>query len=124
MEKQKRIISPTGCVHAEYTDGYRISGKRTLCNHNDYSRSYGEGLYHNWPYTDKPVTCKRCLHKLGKFSNIKKMWVSFTENCPHMGSLSGLLEDTCLYPEKADAKPPWLKGPDLCEIMRCPRMEE
>lgn len=38
----------------------------TVCHHNDYFLSYGEGFYHKWPLTDERVTCKRCLRTLGK----------------------------------------------------------
>jgi len=56
----KRIKSPTGCVHAvDYGAG--TLGWATICRHNDYSKSYGEGFYHNWPLTEEKVTCKRCL---------------------------------------------------------------
>ncbi len=54
MEKQKSIISPSGCIHA---DDPEEPGKQALCNHCD--------SYH-WSYTNKPVTCKRCLKVLGK----------------------------------------------------------
>lgn len=65
--KQNNIISPTGCVHIEDS----VEKGRTLCNHNNYHLSYGAGFYHDWPHTDKPVTCIRCLNRLDKDTPVK-----------------------------------------------------
>lgn len=56
----KRTMSPTGCVHA-VSHGDEHYGYATVCNHNDYNRSYGDGFFHLWPRTSEHVTCKRCL---------------------------------------------------------------
>jgi len=57
-KKEIKIESPTGVVH--YADRYkREKFCTTLCSHRDYFRT--DGYDHNWPETDKPVTCKRCL---------------------------------------------------------------
>ena len=67
MEKQLKIKSPTGCVHVANSMVMRRFDKEiytTLCNHNDYDKSYGDGFWHEWPATDGPVTCKRCLKLL------------------------------------------------------------
>jgi hypothetical protein len=55
MEEQKNIISPSGCVHADDQE----PGKQPLC--------YRYGSYY-WPYTNKPVTCNRCLNMLDQSS--------------------------------------------------------
>lgn len=56
------IISPTGCVHRAENDRFSAKGsRRTLCNHRNYYESSASGYWHNWPDTNKPVTCKRCL---------------------------------------------------------------
>lgn len=54
-------VSPTGMVHAiESQDDWGII---TLCHHcNGPSVSYFEL---DWPETDDPVTCKRCLLNMG-----------------------------------------------------------
>jgi hypothetical protein len=66
MEKQLRIKSATGCVHVACDEEkhYSKTVHRTLCGHNDYFKSYGEGFWHDWPLTDDPVTCKRCIKLL------------------------------------------------------------
>jgi hypothetical protein len=57
-----KVVSPTGCVHAVANAGL-LKRYSTECNH---SEAYGAGYYHNWPVTDKPITCKRCLRVLGQ----------------------------------------------------------
>ncbi len=57
-----KVVSPTGCVHlvADVSDKKYM----TECNHTDYYQRWGEGCYHKWELTEKPVTCKRCLRLL------------------------------------------------------------
>jgi len=57
--KQNNIISPTGCVHADNTEE---PGKWALC---------GQDGSTFWPYTNKPITCIRCLNKLNKDTPVK-----------------------------------------------------
>ena len=57
-----KVVSPTGCVHLVNDESH---GKySTECNHKDYFQGWGEGFYHKWDLTEKPVTCKRCLKLL------------------------------------------------------------
>lgn len=57
-----KVVSPTGCVH--FVKGGSKGAYRTACNHVDYNKFHGEGYYHDWEFTLKPVTCKRCLKSL------------------------------------------------------------
>ena len=68
MSQQVNVKSPTGCVHRAIVDRFSVKGsRRTLCNHTAcYGLSvFKHNAYHNWPDTDKPVTCKRCLTLMG-----------------------------------------------------------
>lgn len=57
----KKVKSPTGCVHI-VAGGNEKDGWITACNHRDFHR--WDGYEHQWPLTDKDVTCKRCIAML------------------------------------------------------------
>ena len=104
--KHVNIVSPTGCVHRAENSRFSTKGSRsTLCNHRNYFRSWGSH-YHDWPDTDKPVTCKRCLalmtpkptarrydFKWIKVANEVHATVTIAEWFNHQGSVLGLPEN-------------------------------
>jgi hypothetical protein len=61
MTEPIKIISPTGCVHI--ADGQHGKEYTTLCNHVDSDRNPVDGRWHEWPLTNKQVSCRRCLAK-------------------------------------------------------------
>jgi hypothetical protein len=59
MTEPIKIISPTDCVHI--ANGQHGKEYTTLCNHVDSKRNTIDGRWHEWPSTDKQVSCRRCL---------------------------------------------------------------
>lgn len=59
-----KVKSSAGTVHYAETRYKGRSGNKdvftVLCGHRDYFRGF-DGYEHEWPETDEPVTCKRCL---------------------------------------------------------------
>lgn len=64
VKEKPNTQSPSGVVHRV---GYIFTRKdgtkavNTECNHRNYFKNSANGYEHDWPLTDKPVTCKRCL---------------------------------------------------------------
>ena len=57
--KRRRVISPTGIVHA--VEGSLLQEHNTTCNYVNVNKWHGLDNYHYWKPTEKPVTCKNCL---------------------------------------------------------------
>ena len=89
----KNVKSPTGCVH-RIEAGSEREGYMTLCLHTDYNKSYGDGYFHHWYTTSKPVTCKRCLAAM-----IRKAGPTYTEEVMYQWPASQICEG-CGYAYK------------------------
>ena len=72
------VVSPTGCVHIiewDYSQDDHVAPEfkhlvTTMCHHTNQSRWTAIGHYDlDWPKTDKPATCRRCLAALEKDSD-------------------------------------------------------
>jgi len=97
ITKYDNIISPTGCIHREDS----VEKGRTLCNHNNYHLSYGAGFYHDWPHTDKPVTCIRCLNNLTEHLPIN---ISITKDKEVVITIQNDVENIALWTDQDNYK--------------------
>ncbi len=68
--KKRRVISPTGVVHA--VEGQLGQEYNTTCNYVNVAKWHGMDNYHYWKLTDKPVTCKNCLKILNPYKPPKQ----------------------------------------------------
>lgn len=101
----KKVESPTGCVHA--VEGGHKGAWFTKCGHRNYYRTFG--YEHNWPLTDKPVTCKRCLAVM-----IKEQGPCYTEEIMYQWPANQI----CHGCEHADKFLNWAVNEDvtICNI--------